>query len=58
MEEFFTLVTNFGFPIVVAVYLLVRFEKKIESLDNSINDKDGLIAVIRDLITEIRNNKK
>lgn len=31
------LIGNFGFPIVVTIYLLHRFENKIESLENSIH---------------------
>ena len=38
MEEFFTAISNFGFPIVVAGYLLIRFEKKIEKLERTINE--------------------
>ncbi len=30
MEEVLRLIGNFGFPIVVSVYLLVRFEGKLE----------------------------
>lgn len=36
MEEIFMQISNFGFPIVVSVYLLVRLDSKIESLSNSI----------------------
>ncbi|EPD51085.1 YvrJ family protein [Paenisporosarcina sp. FSL H8-0542] len=32
------LVGNFGFPIVMTIYLLHRFERKIESLDNTIQN--------------------
>ena len=32
MQEFFTAVSNFGFPVVVAGYLLFRLEKKMEKL--------------------------
>lgn len=32
-----TAVGNFGFPLVLAVYLLLRFEKKIESLTEAIS---------------------
>ncbi|MGN7300335.1 YvrJ family protein [Ferdinandcohnia sp. SAFN-114] len=28
---------NFGFPVVIALYLLMRFEKKIDSLTDSIS---------------------
>ncbi|AGA56447.1 hypothetical protein Theco_0200 [Thermobacillus composti KWC4] len=39
-----TSISNFGFPIVITGFLLLRFEKKIESLNNTIMD---LIQVIR-----------
>ncbi|MFF2752891.1 YvrJ family protein [Psychrobacillus sp. NPDC058041] len=32
------LIGNFGFPIVVTIYLLHRFENKIESLENTIQN--------------------
>lgn len=35
---------NFGFPIVIALYLLIRFEKKIENLEVAIQ---SLIEVIK-----------
>ncbi len=38
-------ISNFGFPIVITGYLLLRFEKKIENLNNSIQN---LAQVIRD----------
>jgi len=38
MEEFFSAITNFGFPIVVASYLLIRFEKKIDALEKAIRE--------------------
>lgn len=41
-SQFITLVTsligNFGFPIVVTGYLLLRFEKKIDSLTNTMQE--------------------
>lgn len=33
-----TAVGNFGFPIVITAYLLMRFEKKIESLNETIQE--------------------
>lgn len=36
-------VGNFGFPLVLATYLLIRFEKKIENLSNSIKDLKDVI---------------
>ncbi len=38
MEEVFINIANFGFSIVISVYLLVRMEKKIEELTKSINE--------------------
>lgn len=55
MEEFFTAISNFGFPVVVAGYLLFRFENKLEKLDDSIS---GLKSTINELIIEVRNSKK
>ena len=47
MEQFLSQIGNFGFPLVLAIYLLLRFEKKIESLtavishlENTINKKE------------------
>lgn len=45
MEQFFTIISNFGFPIAVASYLLFRFEKKLEQLEST-NQK---------LVVEIEN---
>lgn len=53
MTDFFTAISNFGFPIVVAVYLLIRFENKIESLSTTITD---LKRSIDELKTEVISN--
>lgn len=55
MEDFFTAVSNFGFPIVVAGYLLLRFENKIEKLDGTINQLQGSI---KELIAEVHGNDR
>ena len=36
MEEFLFAVSNFGFPIIVASYLLIRIEPTLKSLQKSI----------------------
>ncbi len=46
MEELLKLVGNFGFPIVVSAYLLVRIEGKINDLSTSITDLAKAIAVL------------
>jgi len=37
IEQWLNLIGNFGFPIVVTFYLLLRFEKKIDHLTEAIN---------------------
>lgn len=37
------LIGNFGFPIVVSIYLLHRFENKIESLENAIHSIENVV---------------
>ncbi len=44
VEEMTGLIGNFGFPVAVSVYLLVRLEGKVEELTYSIN---GLSEVVR-----------
>lgn len=36
-EQLINLISNNGFPIVICIYLLVRFEKKIVGLEQSIH---------------------
>ena len=38
MESIISNVVNIGFPIVLSIYLLLRFESKIEELTVAIND--------------------
>lgn len=46
MEDILTLVGNFGFPIVVSAYLLVRIEGKLNELSTSITELAKAIAVL------------
>jgi hypothetical protein len=55
MEELFAGLANFTFPVVVSVFLLVRFEKKIDNLEQAISGKDGLTSEIKDLTNKISN---
>ncbi|MEI3599510.1 MULTISPECIES: YvrJ family protein [unclassified Oceanobacillus] len=48
IESFLAVVGNWGFPLVLAVYLLIRFEKRIDllteaiaTLKESINNNEG-----------------
>lgn len=46
MEDFLKLVGNFGFPMVVSAYLLVRIEGKLNALSSSITELAKAIAVL------------
>ena len=39
---------NLGFPIAVTVYLLIRFEKKIETLELAINKLTQVLSKIKE----------
>lgn len=47
MEEIYVQIANLGFPIAVSIYLLVRFENKLESLTISINEITKVIENIK-----------
>ena len=44
MEQLLTYAANYGFPMVICVYLLVRIEGKLEQLSSSINDLAKVIT--------------
>ena len=48
----FQIIGNFGFPIAIAVYLLMRFEGKIDSLRNSVELLSNDIAKSMDDINK------
>lgn len=50
MQDYFQIISNFGFPIAVASYLLFRFEKKLEGLEKT---NQGLVEEIKALKTKI-----
>jgi hypothetical protein len=62
MEELFKLAGNYGFPMVVAGYLLVRLEPTIKELQRSITSLTIVVArqsgMDKDEIYEIIHNKK
>jgi hypothetical protein len=47
MTELVNIVSNLGFPIMLTIYLLVRFEKKIENLETVIKDLEEIIKDVR-----------
>ena len=44
MEQMLIYASSYGFPMVVAAYLLVRIEARLETLTSSINDLAKIIA--------------
>lgn len=44
MGEMVTLITNVGFPIAVATYLLIRFETKIDGLTKAIAELSAVVT--------------
>jgi len=43
LESWINLITNVGFPIAVASYLLIRFETKIDGLSKAITDLSHVV---------------
>ena len=58
MDELINIISNFGFPIALTIYLMVRFEKKIDDLDKSISGESGLIVQIKELGSKIDELKE
>lgn len=55
MQEYLTIISNFGFPVAVASYLLFRFEKKLEDLERVNGD---LVDKVLGLQSLSLDNKK
>ena len=47
LPQWIMIVGNFGFPIAIATYLLVRFEGKIDNLQNAIMQLSEIIKDLR-----------
>lgn len=52
MSELFSAISNFGFPIALTAYLLVRFEKKLESLSNNIEQNTRITERLAQMIEQ------
>ncbi|MDO4431693.1 MAG: YvrJ family protein [Aerococcaceae bacterium] len=46
MEEVVNLIGNFGFPIALVFYFLLRFEKKIDELSHSLSNLSTQINLV------------
>jgi len=62
MQDFFQILTNFGFPIALSCYLLLRFEKILDGLQKIIADlvvKNTDLSVKNEtLINEVKELKE
>ena len=58
INELINLVTNNGFAIAVAAYLLIRLEKQIVSLSSSINKLNTIISAKLGVIIENDDSNK
>lgn len=47
MDEMLKTIGQYGFPMVVSVYLLIRFESKIDSLTKSIDSMSVIISNLK-----------
>jgi prefoldin subunit 5 len=47
INEWYNVIGNIGFPIAVAIYLLIRFEKRIDALRENINQLEQTIRELR-----------
>jgi hypothetical protein len=54
LEEFFKLISNFGFPIALACYLLFRFEKKLDLLETTNQCLEREIVALKNQIMEMK----
>ncbi|RLC79712.1 MAG: YvrJ family protein [Chloroflexi bacterium] len=57
-HELIQMVGNVGFPIAVAVYLLLRVEKRLEELKNAVLDLKLAIEKLSLLIDENEKSKR
>lgn len=55
MTDFFQILSQFGFPIAVASYLLFRFEKKLETLWQTNEKLVDIINTLKESITNLIN---
>lgn len=62
MQEFFQILTNFGFPVALSCYLLLRFEKILADLSKIIADlvtkNTALETKNADILMELKSVKE
>jgi len=58
MESLITIISQVGFPIAIAVYVLVRMEHKMDRLKQSILGKDGVLDKIEEIMKRLDRLEK
>lgn len=58
MEQFYDFIKNFGFPIALSAYLLMRFEKILLALANDIRNLIEKINDFAEIIKKCGGRKK
>lgn len=53
MTQLVTILSNFGFPVAVSIYLLFRFEKRLDDLTKAISENN---VITRDLVKAIERS--
>jgi len=49
-------VANLGFPIGLSIFLLTRFEKKLDGVESAITGKDGIIDKLDEVRDAVKRN--
>jgi len=55
MEELAKILANYGFPVAVAAFLLIRMEKRMEGLEQAIN---ALSTKVEELNIRLENKRR
>lgn len=58
MTEFVNIISNFGFPVAISCYLLFRFEKKLDNLENTNDKMIEEIKRMEDMIANFSGRRK
>lgn len=54
MTDLFPAISNFGFPIVISLFLLLRFETKLEKLSDNIRENTEATNQLINTVNTIR----
>ncbi|MBW6408779.1 YvrJ family protein [Clostridium weizhouense] len=58
INELISLIGNVGFPVALSAYLLIRLEKQINNLSNSINKLNTIISAKLGVAIDTKSNDK